>query len=182
MNRQRCSVSVRPREGSAMLRRILGLILVLAAGTLGAASAGAITIYPIDRAQILAGSRFDLKVEFDGVVAASDAKITIDGKDLSAAVGRTAAFVEREDGVAASALILRDVSLTKPGRYAVVASDGKVSRTVTWEVFTTGPRKAKNVILFIGDGMSAAHRTAARHAVADEEDHVLGLAGTGRED
>src|SRR5262249_14753143 len=34
--------------------------------------------------------------------------------------------------------------------------------TVSWEVFTTGPRKAKNVILFIGDGMSAAHRTAAR--------------------
>jgi alkaline phosphatase len=145
-----------------MISRLLGLALTLAAVTLAAASAGAITIYPIDRAQILAGSRFDLKVEFDGVVAASDAKITIDGKDLSAAVGRPAAFVEREDGVAASALILRDVSLTKPGRYAVVASDGKVSRTVSWEVYATGPRKARNVILFIGDGMSAAHRTAAR--------------------
>jgi alkaline phosphatase len=145
-----------------MISRLLGLALTLAAVTLVAASAGAITIYPIDRAQILAGSRFDLKVEFDGVVAASDAKITIDGTDLSAAVGRPAAFVEREDGVAASALILRDVSLTKPGRYAVVARDGKVSRTVSWEVYATGPRKARNVILFIGDGMSAAHRTAAR--------------------
>jgi alkaline phosphatase len=37
-----------------------------------------------------------------------------------------------------------------------------VTRTVTWEVYGTGPRKARNVILFIGDGMSLAHRTAAR--------------------
>ena len=144
-----------------MIWRILGLILILT-GTLNAGPAGAITIYPIDRAQILAGSRFDLKVEFDGVVSASDARVTIDGKDLPVAVGRSAAFVAREDGVAASALILRDVSLTRPGRYAVVARDGKTSRTVSWEVFATGPRKARNVILFIGDGMSAAHRTAAR--------------------
>src|SRR5262249_55068579 len=31
-----------------------------------------------------------------------------------------------------------------------------------WQVYATGPRKARNVILFIGDGLSAAHRTAAR--------------------
>src|SRR5215831_14557344 len=122
-----------------MIWRILGLALMVVAVALGATPAGAITIYPIDRAQILAGSRFDLKVEFDGVVTASDARITIDGKDPATAVGRAAAFVEREAGVAASALILRDVSLTRPGRYAVVASDGKTSRTVSWEVFTTGP-------------------------------------------
>ena len=33
---------------------------------------------------------------------------------------------------------------------------------MTWTVYDTGPRKAKNVILFIGDGMSPAHRVAAR--------------------
>ena len=33
---------------------------------------------------------------------------------------------------------------------------------MTWEVYGTGPRKARNAILFIGDGMSLAHRTAAR--------------------
>ena len=145
-----------------MLWRIRGVVLGLATVAVCAAPAGAITIYPIDRAQILAGSRFDLKVEFDGVVAVSDAKVSIDGKDLPSTVGRSATFVEREDGVAASALILRDVSLTRPGRYAVVASDGKTSKTVQWEVYTTGPRKARNVILFIGDGMAGAHRTAAR--------------------
>src|SRR5262244_3620801 len=98
-----------------MISRMLGLALMVAAVALGAAPAGAITIYPIDRAQILAGSRFDFKVEFDGVVSASDARVTIDGKDLPAALGRSAAFVERENGVAASALILRDISLTRPG-------------------------------------------------------------------
>jgi alkaline phosphatase len=33
---------------------------------------------------------------------------------------------------------------------------------VTWTVYDTGARKAKNVILFIGDGMSLSHRVAAR--------------------
>jgi alkaline phosphatase len=41
-------------------------------------------------------------------------------------------------------------------------TDVSVAR-VTWEVFETGNGvRAKNVILFIGDGMSIAHRTAAR--------------------
>src|SRR5258705_6928604 len=104
--------------------KVLWLGLALAAVAVGATPAGAITIYPIDRAQILAGSRFDLKVEFDGVVKVSDAKVTIDGTELAAALGRSATFVEREDGAAASALILRDVSLTRPGRYAIAVSDG----------------------------------------------------------
>jgi alkaline phosphatase len=54
------------------------------------------------------------------------------------------------------------VSLAKPGRYAVEATDGKQVLRATWEVFGTGPRRAKNVILFIGDGMTMANRTAAR--------------------
>lgn len=145
-----------------MPSRLLRLAPILAAIAFTVAPADAITIYPIDRAQILAGARFDLKVEFDGVVGAADAKVTIDGADVSTALGRAATFVEREDGVAASALILRGVSLARPGRYAVVAGDGKSTRTVTWDVYTTGPRRARNVILFIGDGMAATHRTAAR--------------------
>ncbi len=125
-------------------------------------TAGALTIYPIDRAQILAGSRFDVKVEFDGVLAPSQASVTVNGQDVSAALGKRAEFVEREAGQSASAVILRDVAVTAPGRYAVTASDGTNSKTVTWEVFATGSRRARNVILFIGDGMSLAHRTAAR--------------------
>src|SRR4029450_7359420 len=68
----------------------------------------------------------------------------------------------REDGKDQSALILRDVSLTPPGSYKIHVTDGVQSREITWNVYGTPPRKAKNVILFIGDGMSPAHRTAAR--------------------
>ena len=42
------------------------------------------------------------------------------------------------------------------------ATDGVNTREVTWTVYETGPRQAKNVILFIGDGLSPAHRVAAR--------------------
>ena len=61
-----------------------------------------------------------------------------------------------------SALILRDVCLTEPGTYRVRATDGTHMREIAWTIYATGPRKARNVILFIGDGMSPAHRTAAR--------------------
>ena len=73
-----------------------------------------------------------------------------------------ATFIEREDGKDQSALILRDVTLTRPGNFTVEVSDGTRSRSVAWTVYDTGPRKAKNVILFIGDGLSPAHRVAAR--------------------
>lgn len=137
--------------------------LLLAAAALFAASAAeAQTIYPIDRAEILAGARFDFKVEFPQLVAADKVKVTVNGADYPAAFGKAANYIEREDGKDQSALLLRDVALSKPGTYTVRATDGVNAREVTWNVFETGPRQARNVILFIGDGLSAAHRVAAR--------------------
>ena len=120
------------------------------------------TVYPIDRAEILAGARFDFKVELPGPVDPANLKITVNGADYATAFGRAGAFIDREDGKDQSALILRDVTLTTPGNVVVDVSDGTHQRSVTWSVYDTGPRKAKNVILFIGDGMSPAHRVAAR--------------------
>jgi alkaline phosphatase len=120
------------------------------------------TIYPIDRAEILAGSKFDFKVELPEKIAAADIKVTINGADQTAAFGKTANYIAKEDGKDQSALLLRDVTLDKPGAYKIEVSDGVRSRVVTWNVYDTGPRKAKNVILFIGDGMSLAHRVSAR--------------------
>jgi len=125
-------------------------------------SSPAQTIYPIDRAEILAGAEFDFKVEFSGPVDPARLKVTVNGADHAAAFGRSGTFVEREDGKDRSALILRAVTLTQPGTVTVEADDGAQRRSVTWTVYDTGPRKAKNVILFIGDGMSPAHRVAAR--------------------
>ncbi len=120
------------------------------------------TIYPIDRADILVGAKFDFKVEFPGLVDPAKLKVTVNGADHATAFGRAATFVDREDGKDQSALILRDVTLQKPGSVVVEVSDGNQQRSITWTVYDTGPRKAKNVILFIGDGMSPAHRVAAR--------------------
>jgi alkaline phosphatase len=120
------------------------------------------TIYPIDRAEILAGATFDFKVEFPGLVDPADIKITVNGADATAAFGKPATYAAREDGKDQSALLLRDAALSKPGTYSIDVSDGKTRRSVSWNVYDTGPRKAKNVILFIGDGLSPAHRIGAR--------------------
>ena len=119
-------------------------------------------IYPIDRAEMLVDARFDFKVEFSGPVDPTKVLVTINGKDHSTVFLRPLIIVEGEDNRNQSAVLLRDVSLSEPGVYKVRASDGASIREITWNVYATGPRKAKNVILFIGDGMSPAHRIAAR--------------------
>jgi len=143
------------------MRRRLAAAAGLAIST--AFSAGhAQTVYPIDRADILVGARFDLKVEFPGLVDPAKVSVTLNGEDHAKVLGKVADFVEREDGKDQSALILRDVSLAQPGTYKVKVTDATQTRELSWNVYDTPPRKAKNVILFIGDGMSLAHRVAAR--------------------
>ena len=130
---------------------------------LASSTAFAQAIYPLNRADILAGSRFDFKVEFDGVVAPEQAKVTINGQDYAKVFGKPAEFITREDGKEGSSLLLRDISLHTAGNLTVKASDGANEKTVTWTVYNTpAKRAAKNVILFIGDGFSIGHRTAAR--------------------
>jgi alkaline phosphatase len=144
---------------SRMRAICLGIVLSGAAAT----GAAAQTIYPLDRAEILQGARFDFKVEFPGAPAAANVKVTINGEDPAKLFGKAATFVEKEDGGDYSAYWIRQAAIARPGTYTVEATaDGKTAR-VAWEVFNTnGGAKAKNVILFIGDGMSMAHRTAAR--------------------
>ena len=139
--------------------RVVGLITAMVlTGT-----AHAQVVYPLDRAEILAGSKFDFKVEFPAVVDPARVRVTVNGQDHAAALGRTAELTAREDGKEASSLVLRDVVITLPGRYAVVATDGERTATVDWEVFAApAARRAKNVVLIVGDGMSGANVTAAR--------------------
>lgn len=139
----------------------MGLATFLSLAAL-ATGAKAQTIYPLDRAEILAGARFDLKVEFDGAPAEADVSVTINGQKPAEVISQPATFAVKEDGADRSAFWVRDATLSKPGIYKVEARHGDKVQSVTWEVFATPERKAKNVILFIGDGMSIAHRTAAR--------------------
>lgn len=120
------------------------------------------TIYPLNRAEILAGAKFDLKVEFPGAPEKAAIGVTINGQDAASVLGKAATIVPREDGGDYTAYWIRDVVLSKPGKYTVEATAGERKASVVWEAFDTGGVKAKNVILFIGDGMSVAHRTAAR--------------------
>lgn len=151
-------MSGKQEKGSAMRRAIFGLTLILSAMSVAYGQ----TIFPVDRAEILAGARFDLKVEFDGLVAPGEVTLTVNGADHGKMFGKAAQFIEKEDGKDQSALILRDGALTKPGRYTIRVATPSASREINWTVYETGARKAKNVVLLIGDGLSPAHRTAAR--------------------
>jgi alkaline phosphatase len=142
--------------------RFLASGLMVAGALLLVRPAAAQTIYPLTRAEILSGSKFDFKVEFEGSPAAADMKVTINGRDAAQVFGKSATVEANEDGQVYAAYWLRDVSLAQPGPYEVVAVAGGKSQTVKWEVFAAPQRRARNVILFIGDGMSMAHRTAAR--------------------
>ena len=118
------------------------------------------TVYPIDRAEILAGAQFDFKVEFPDRVDPAKLKVTVNGEDYAAAFGRAGTFIDREDGKDQSALILRDVTLARPGHVAWKSAIGTRNRSVAWTVYETG-RARQNVILFIGDGMAPGHRVVA---------------------
>ena len=117
------------------------------------------TIYPIDRAAILAGSRFDFKVEFPDRVDPSKLKVTVNGEDHATAFGQPATFVEREDNRDQSALILRDVTLTRPGAGEDLAASGDLDVT--------------SAITLLGDGWYAS--TIAMTASLDRVFEVHGF-------
>ncbi|QFG36469.1 alkaline phosphatase [Paracoccus pantotrophus] len=143
------------------------LLAMLAATTFLTGAAQAATIYPLDRATILVNSPFDFKIELDEVHPEGDVAVTVNGKPYAEVFGKPAEFVAEEkgddDAALGSALILRDLALAEPGRYTVEVKAGEESKSVTWEVYSTAETpKAKNVIFILGDGLSVAHRTAAR--------------------
>lgn len=93
----------------------------------------------------------------------ADVSVTINGEPAEKVLGKAPEFIEKEKGVDASAVLLRAARIAKPGTYKVEAKAGNETKTVTWDVYgTPATPKAKNVIFFLGDGLSVAHRTGAR--------------------
>ena len=86
----------------------------------------------------------------------------MNGRDAAQVFGKPAIVEPNEEGLGHTAYWMRDVALSQPGKYEVKAAVGDASQSVEWDVFGTPQRRARNVILFIGDGLSMAHRTAAR--------------------
>lgn len=143
------------------------LFAALAATIILAGAAQATTIYPLDRATILVGSPFDFKVELDKQVKPEDVKVTVNGQDYKTVLGGEAQFIElekgKEDKALGSALLLRDLKISAPGTYTVEVAAGDEKKSATWNVYETSAQpKARNIIFLLGDGLSVAHRTAAR--------------------
>ncbi len=144
--------------------RIAGCLLLFSASVAQAAA-----IYPIDRAQMLEGARFDFRVDFDGIVAPDAYALTVNGQPYASVLGARGRFVAQEPDSKDAARNrpfsnLRVPGLTlRRGHYEVklTTKEGEKA-SATWTVYTAGKARAKNVILFIGDGMTVANRTAAR--------------------
>jgi len=141
---------------SQFVRHASFILLAVCASLVQAA-----VIYPIDQAAILAGSKFDIKVEFNSVVNQNDIVIDLNGVPINKVISSKPDFIANEDGKGSS-IIFRDVQISKSGKYQVNARVPQEQLQVSWEVYSSGPRRVKNVILFVGDGMTIANRTAAR--------------------
>jgi alkaline phosphatase len=139
-------------------------------------------------ARFLPGQRFDLQatVRPDPGQSVTAFLFAVDGIPLKPAAGTTSlrpADAITADHPGAVAASLRAYSNSKPGVHtlAVTAtqSDG-ASTTATGNFEIVGisrqGRKVKNIIILLGDGMGAAHRTAARIvAKGYAQGHARGL-------
>jgi alkaline phosphatase len=141
---------------------------------------------PPDKAKFLVGQLFDLRVEATSLIGEAPPAsllVRINGRDVSAQnflsnngvggmqsiPGKTSAG-RRERPAAAAAknttnFLLRDFSFARAGIYRIEATTEGIVQRVEIEVVDwrgAGRRGVRNVIFLLGDGMSAAHRTAAR--------------------
>ena len=129
-------------------------------------------------ARFLPGQRFDLQatVRLDPGTTLTSALFTIDGVVVKPAAGTFSVVttgLSLPAGTNAAVVSQRAHSVDKPGVHAFAVeatqSDGQVVKARgSFEVVGidkvtgTGSGKVKNIIILLGDGMGAAHRTAAR--------------------
>ncbi|MFO0584026.1 MAG: alkaline phosphatase [Anaeromyxobacter sp.] len=170
-----------------MNRRQLLVRLSVAAAVLctaGAASAQAtnVAVFPPNGARFLPGQRFDIRVEGKGAAPYS-ASLKVDGRPVNFTSG--ALDHVATDGISPAGwggFNVRGFSLHKPGTHVLEATfvDGSgvaVTRTSFVGVEDVGGDDGrggrderdgrrgggiKNVVIFLGDGMGVAHRTAGR--------------------
>ncbi|SMB96893.1 alkaline phosphatase [Deinococcus hopiensis] len=124
---------------------LLTSVLLLTAS----ASAAKLQVYPYDGAKLLPGQRFDLRIEAEEVKGFKDAAVTLDGQPVQGLVRTTSKDTSVE-------WTLRGQSLgTGLHELAVKYGDenGEVTRVARWYVVPAVAGKARNVILFIADGM-----------------------------
>ena len=167
------------------------LLLLLAALTLatGAEAATTIRVMPADGGLFAVGQRFDIRVEAtaDGPAPPRGLTVTVNGVDITArnaldrgvggergaggtggnASGRPSHHRAAPAAANTTNFLLRDFAAAAPGP-VIISANTADGATVTvrlsaeaWDG-TAQRAQARNVILLLGDGMGAAHRTAAR--------------------
>lgn len=139
-----------------------GLCLGALAAFTGAAQAvPTVSVTPPDKSRFLTGQRFDLRVEGKSTSGITAATLTVDGTPVS--FSSSDVFTGGGTGYN-----LRGYSNNTPGVHTLTAtltdSTGTAAATAQFQVISPngGRRPAKNIIIMLGDGMGAAHRTAAR--------------------
>lgn len=116
---------------------------------LSAASAAKLQVYPYDGARVLAGQRFDLRIEAEDVKGFKAATVTLDGKAVEGLVKTTSKDTSVE-------WTLRGTSLAAGNHELVVKysdENGDASKTVKLTAVAPAAAKAKKVILFMADGL-----------------------------
>ncbi len=125
-------------------------------------------------ARFLPGQRFDLQatVRLDAGTSLKSFEFLVDGVALKPAPGTTSVVttgLSLPTGTNAAVVSQRAYSHSKPGVHQLTVKamqdDGQaVTATGNFEVvaLTRNGKPARNVIILLGDGMGAAHRTAAR--------------------
>ena len=124
--------------------------------------AAELVVLPIDRAKFLTGQIFDMEVELRGAKA-DDIKIMVDGRDAGEFFG-VSPVVKKEDSL--TSVRFNSVKLNNSGATRIEAEvkfgGQALKKSVTYTVVGPHEKLAKNVILFIGDGMSLPARQMAR--------------------
>lgn len=117
-----------------------------------------IKVLPIDNAKFLQGQKFDFSIEVKN--GSTDMNVKVNGQDAAKYFGKAAA--RTMEGTTAVYRI-NDVSFPKAGEIAIEVKAGANERKASYVVTNKKAKKrAKNVILFIGDGMSLQAREVAR--------------------
>lgn len=124
-----------------------------------------IRILPVDTAKFWAGAHFDFDVEVSNAKNLQNVDVKVNGIPADKFFGKQAVVKDLGNGV--TSYRIDDVDFSKTGKIAVTVnakdSLGTSTASAGYEVVhETAQKKAKNVILFVGDGMSLQAREVAR--------------------
>ncbi|KAJ3218260.1 hypothetical protein HDU67_006233 [Dinochytrium kinnereticum] len=143
-----------------------------------------LALSPVDGAEFVPGQRFDISIElhsedFSKVPDLSKLEFTVNGADAAAVLSApkphaslynttyfkdaTARHSRRSTTATVARLNWRDLAIPKSGKYEISIKAGAEEVKATWTVRGSSTRKAKNVVLFVGDGMATSMISAARY-------------------